>query len=323
MKSSNYRSRDCVNIGITIGDPSGIGPEVVIKALAKPSIRQSANFTIIGHALSCQSLMRYKECDVLDPYPQLPAKITVGKINRNSASASMAYLEKACELLKTRQIAALVTAPVSKEAISLLGKEFSGHTEFLAQVFGVENFDMMFVSKTLRTIVVTRHIPLVEVSPEITTEKIYRTILLAQQALQKFFKIPSPCIGVCGLNPHAGEGGHIGHEEIEKIIPAIRRAKKKGIRVEGPLSADTLFSPAIQHTAYDVIIAMYHDQGLIPVKTLHFPRVVNLTIGLPFVRTSPAHGTALDIAGKNKADPASMEEAIKLAVRLSSLETNG
>jgi 4-hydroxythreonine-4-phosphate dehydrogenase len=227
----------------------------------------------------------------------------------------VAYIEKAIELLKQKEITALVTAPVCKETITALGKNFHGHTEFLAEAFRVTNFDMMFVTKTLRTVIVTRHLALREVSPALTGEKIGQTIHLANDALQKYFRIKRPRIAVCGVNPHAGEGGTIGREELTTIIPAIEKAKAKGLLISGPLSADTLFTPMVAKD-YDVIIAMYHDQGLIPVKTLYFRNVVNLTIGLPFIRTSPAHGTAFNIAGRNKADPSSMMESIRLAARL-------
>ncbi len=313
-RSNNRNNSIRPRIGITLGDPAGIGPEIVMKALAKSSIGKIADFRIIGDP-SLTPQYRYTG-NWIEPALVPAAKITPGKPSRYSAAASFSYLEKAVELLKTEQIDALVTAPVSKEGIASLGKKFLGHTEFLAEAFHVKNFEMMFVSETLRTIVVTRHIPLVEVSRAVTAEKVYDTISLAQQSLRKFFQIPRPRIGVCGINPHAGEAGHIGKEEGRKVIPAIRRAQKAGIDVQGPLAADTVFSPVIHKNAFDVIIAMYHDQGLIPIKTLHFPQVVNLTIGLPFIRTSPAHGTAFDIAGKNKADYASMEEAIRLAARL-------
>lgn len=304
-------------VGITLGDPAGIGPEVVAKSLAKPSIRRLAHFKVIGdygifrsHASRC-----YRNCDFIDLVSSPSRKIKIGRPNPQAARASLVYLQKAVELLKTGEINALVTAPVSKEAITALGKHFHGHTEFLAQAFHIKNFEMMFVSQSLRTIVVTRHIPLQRVSQTITTAKISNTIQLANKSLKEHFKIKRPRIAVCGLNPHAGEGGSMGREEITKIIPSIHRARKNGIHVEGPFPADTLFSPPIC-SGYDLIIAMYHDQGLIPVKALYFSKLVNLTIGLPFIRTSPAHGTAFNIAGKNKADPSSMSEAIQLACHL-------
>jgi len=175
----------------------------------------------------------------------------------------------------------------------------------------------MFVADKLKTVLATRHIPLSRVSKKITPALLTEVIHLAAVALQNYFKIKNPAIAVCGLNPHAGENGEMGKEEIQTIIPALQKIKRNGIDVRGPFSADTLFYPPISQK-YDAIISMYHDQGLIAIKSLYFKNLVNLTIGLPFVRTSPAHGTAFDIAGKNKADPSSMQAAIKLALQLSS-----
>jgi 4-hydroxythreonine-4-phosphate dehydrogenase len=194
--------------------------------------------------------------------------------------------------------------------------QFPGHTEYLARAFDAKRVGMMFVSNRLKTIIVTRHIPLRRVHLNVTTKNVFDTICLAEKALKQHFRIRRPKLAVCGLNPHAGEKGEIGDEEITQIIPAIRKAKQKNIIVTGPLPADTLFAPE-RSNKYDAIIAMYHDQGLIPIKTLYFSELVNLTVGLPFIRTSPAHGTAFDIAGKNKADPSSMAAAIKLAAELS------
>ena len=279
-------------IGITIGDPSGIGPEIVAKALRHPSLKR-INLRIIGET----------------------KKYPLGQVNNHSGQASLKFLDQAVELLKTKEITALVTAPVCKEAICLTDPTFHGHTEFLAKAFHCPHVDMMFVAEKLRTVIVTRHLPLKNVSKALTKKSILQSITLTHQALKDYFKIKNPQIAVCGLNPHAGEGGTIGDEEMKIIIPAIQQAKKKKMNIIGPLAADTLFSPKIKHS-YDAVIAMYHDQGLIPIKTLYYPNLVNLTLGLPFIRTSPAHGTAFDIAGKNKADPTSMIEAIKLAYQL-------
>jgi 4-hydroxythreonine-4-phosphate dehydrogenase len=174
---------------------------------------------------------------------------------------------------------------------------------------------MMFVCDNLRVILVTRHIPLKEVSAALTTRAVYNTIQLAHAALKDYFGLKNSLITVCGLNPHAGEGGTIGREEIRHILPAIQQAQRRGMKIEGPFAADTLFSPQMARR-YDAVVTMYHDQGLIPIKTQYFTKPVNLTVGLPFVRTSPAHGTAFDIAGQDKADASSMTEAISLAVRL-------
>ena len=311
MRSSNKI------IGITLGDPSGIGPEVVAKAIKKLS-RSTGRFVIFGdwfiykkHASTIPS-----NCHFIDFKLIARNNLKIGKINRASAQASLTYLDGAIDLLKKKDIHALVTAPVNKEAICLIKPHFHGHTEFLAEAFNVKNFGMMFVTDTLKTIIVTRHIAVNEISKTLNSRLILETINLAYTALKDQFKIKTPRIAVCGLNPHAGEGGTIGKEEITKIIPAIKQAQEKGINVSGPFAADTLFSPK-NIKNFDAFVAMYHDQGLIPIKTLKFNSAVNLTVGLPFIRTSPAHGTAFDIAGKNKADESSMIEAIKLAVLLS------
>ena len=304
-------------IGITLGDPAGIGPEVTAKSLKKREILSLANFVLIGdwsvYRRYCSRVP--SNCTFFDLKRISTKDIHFGRPGARSAAASLAYLREAVRLLKQKKMTALVTAPVCKEAITALGRDFHGHTEFLAQAFGIKNFDMMFVTDTLRTVIVTRHVAVKNLSKVLSREKVYRTIDMTDRSLKKYFRIKRPKIAVCGLNPHAGEGGTIGKEEITTIIPAVTQAKKARMRVSGPLSADTLFTP--QNTKnYDAVVAMYHDQGLIPIKTLYFRKVVNLTLGLPFVRTSPAHGTAFDIAGKNKADPSSMIEAIRLAARL-------
>jgi len=306
------------HIGITLGDPSGIGPEVVARALAEPSIRKLGQFKIIGDygAFRRYSSSHYRNCSFLDIGSVAKPQWQVGKPNQSSAKSSLTALSQAIDLLKNGGISSLVTAPVCKEAICRINPSFKGHTEFLAHAFRTKNVGMMFVADKLRTIIVTRHIPLNKVSACINSSNIYNTIDLTDKALKSHFKIKKPVIGVCGLNPHAGERGIIGKEEIKKIIPAIKKAQRHNMNIQGPFAADTLFSPDINQP-YDAVVAMYHDQGLIPIKTLYFNRLVNLTVGLPFIRTSPAHGTAFDIAGKNKADPSSMCTAIKLAAQLS------
>lgn len=304
-------------IGITLGDPAGIGPEVIARALVEPTIHRLSQFVLIGDSTV---LNRYLQkipphCRMIDLKNISPAKWCCGQPSRHSAQASLDYLQCAIELLKAKHIDALVTAPVCKEAIGSLGVRFSGHTEYLAESFGVKKVGMMFVTTTLKTVIATRHIPLKQVSRQITPELILETILLTQKALKRYFKIRHPQIAVCGLNPHAGEKGTMGTEEVTTIIPAIKKAQRRDIRVSGPYSADTIFYSQNSKN-FNAIIALYHDQGLIALKTLAFRDLVNLTIGLPFVRTSPAHGTAFDIAGKNRADPASMKAAITLACQL-------
>lgn len=303
-------------IGITIGDPLGIGPEVTAKALQRPDIRRLANFKVIGDEAFFKKYKFPKgpHCQWIGINKIHPFDFPFKDTRSESAAAAIAYLETAVGMLKDKTLDGLVTAPVSKEAIASLGIPFNGHTEYLADNFNVKNFEMMFEAPDLRLIIATRHVPLQKVHEEISEEKILSTIRLAQTTLKKTFKIKKPRIVLCGLNPHAGEGGLLGDEERNMIIPAVERARKEGIQVFGPFAADTLFRPA-NFKKYDVFIAMYHDQGLAPLKAMYFDQLVNVTIGLPFIRTSPAHGTGFDIAGKNKADPSSMIEAIKFCAK--------
>lgn len=291
-----------------MGDPYGIGPEIIVKALRKSSIRKQAYFKIIGdyEVYRQQGGKNYQNCSFINIK------------ENNGGRASLLYLQTAVDLLKKKKITGLVTAPVSKEAIAKVEPSFIGHTEFLAEAFNIKNVGMFFVSDQMRVIIVTRHLPLNEVSHAVTTSEVYKTIQLTYQYLQKMFKIKNPIIAVCGLNPHAGENGKMGTEEKTKIIPALQKARRNKINVEGPFAADTLFSPDIAKH-YDAIVAMYHDQGLIPIKTLCFKNLINLTIGLPFIRTSPAHGTAFDIAGQNKANSSSMEASICLCASFSNI----
>ena len=304
-------------IGITLGDPAGIGPEITSKALAKIPLNRSVYFLVIGDA---QSFKRYffkprKNIIFCLVEPRQAGVYAPGKPSAQSGELSLRFLQKSVELLKSKKIQAVVTAPLSKESVCRFKRGFHGHTEYLADAFGVKKFDMMFVTDELKTVITTRHIPIAEVPRAVTRQKVFDSIVLLDKTLRGQFKIFQPRIAVCGLNPHAGEGGEIGKEDIQKILPAIKAARAKGINVSGPFAGDTMFLPE-RRKKYDAIISMYHDQGLIAMKTLYFREVVNLTIGLPFVRTSPAHGTAFDIAGKNKADASSMAQAIRLAVKL-------
>ncbi len=305
-------------LGITLGDPAGIGPEVIAKSLRAASIRKIKDLVLIGDQ---DIFRRYGgrlpgNATFIDLKCVPGGRLAAGKISPAAARASIRTLDFAIELLKRKQLRGLVTGPVCKEAVNLLGLPFHGHTEYLADHFGVRRFGMMFIGERLRTILVTRHIPLSAVSSAINTRNVLESIELVDEALKKMFHIRKPTIGVCGLNPHAGEGGTIGKEEILKILPAIRQARRRGMSVAGPLAGDTAFTPEVAGT-FDAIVAMYHDQGLIAIKSLEWTSLVNLTLGLPFIRTSPAHGVAFNIAGKNKANPGSMIEAIRLADRLS------
>jgi len=281
-------------LAITIGDPAGIGPEITKKALASPKIRGLANFLVIGQA---------------------DKAIKPGHPSKKSGSQAIQFLEEAVEMANSNIVDAIVTAPISKEACRSAGFKFPGHTEFLASRAKTKNFAMMLVGDKLRVVLVTRHLALKDVARVLTIDKIYQTIKLTNKSLKKQFNIAQPKIAVLGLNPHAGEGGMLGAEEKNIILPAIKKAKQNKINATGPYPADALFYQA-KDGKFDAIVCMYHDQGLIPLKMLAFDTGVNVTLGLPFVRTSPDHGTAFDIAGKNKANPASMIAAIRLAIEL-------
>lgn len=314
------RLKNRKTIAVTMGDPAGIGPEVLVKALRNPGIRKRGPFCIIGDKTI---LNRYASslpgnCDLRDLKLLSENAVRPGQGTPASAQASLSYLLAAVDLLKRKGAHALVTAPVHKENICTSGCHFEGHTEFLARAFHRKHVEMMFVARHLRVVLLTRHVPLKRVSRMISAGALLGTVQRARQSLRAQFGIPNPRIAVCGLNPHAGEGGNIGDEEIRILIPAITAAKKRGIPIEGPFAADTLFTPHNSKN-YDLIIAMYHDQGLVAVKALFFHDLVNFTAGLPFIRTSPAHGTAFNIAGKAVAHAGSMTAALRLADEL----TNG
>lgn len=269
------------NVIITTGDPEGIGPEITKKALQDPEIKALADFFVI------------------EPKDK----------------TGFDAIKKAVDILKKTKTAALVTAPVNKEAISRSGIPFHGHTEYLAKATSTKKFAMMLCGGPLKVAIVTRHVPLKKVSGILTQAKIIETAELTASGLKKYFGVKEPRIGVCALNPHCGEGGKIGREEQDMIIPAIRKIRSFVPGIQGPISGDVIFYMAYSGKL-DAVVSMYHDQGLGPLKMIAFEKGVNVTLGLPFVRTSPDHGTAYDIAGKGIANPSSMKEAIKLAVKM-------
>lgn len=322
-------------IGITMGDPCGIGPEIVVKSLKSPAIRKIANYVIIGnehvleHAagtskipLKYQTISHILEVeDSKQPISLLPmGNATSNFIKMKKATAEGGELSVQCvirgiNLAMSGHIDALVTAPICKEAIHLGGYGYPGHTEMLKVFSGAERVVMLMAGGKLRVAFVTTHIALKDVPQIITIQDILGTIIISDNNLKQYFGLKKPRIAVCGLNPHAGEEGIFGDEESKVIIPAIEKAKKKGIQCDGPVSADTVFYKALKG-AYDVVVAIYHDQGAIPLKLHAFETGVNITLGIPFIRTSPDHGTAYDIAGKGIANPQSMMEAIKMAAKM-------
>ncbi|MCI0747307.1 MAG: 4-hydroxythreonine-4-phosphate dehydrogenase PdxA [Verrucomicrobia subdivision 3 bacterium] len=315
-------------IAISLGDVTGVGPEVALKALASELKRHSSRYLILGDPALIQRLDRKLELglpldrsepiSVRNPLSHpLPEKIEPGAAD--AARAALAWLREGAKACLEGEADALVTAPVNKEAIMRAGEKFVGQTEYLSMLANAERTAMMLLGaddrdRWLRVALATTHLPIREVAVHLTQEKVERAISLAVEACHSL-GLKRSRVGVCGLNPHAGEGGQLGTEEITVIAPAVRAAQKQGLDVSGPYAADTLFYHAYRGD-YDAVVAMYHDQGLAPLKMIAFERGVNWTLGLPFVRTSPDHGTAYDIAGKGIADPSSMIAAIQLARQL-------
>lgn len=309
---------------ITIGDPFGIGPEIVLKALASRGIKGLANFLIIGDttvlAAAADTLKIKLKAEFLKDVRDLKLivkeGVRFGLPDAFSGKASLAYLNTALKFIKDRKADCLITSPVSKEAISASGIKFSGHTEYIAEAFKTERFAMMLTGGPLKVTLVTRHIPISAVSSAITEDEILKCIELSYHALKTYFRIPRPRIGVSSLNPHGGEGGFMGREEEYVIKPAVEKARGYfGKDIVGPVSSEALFYEAFRKRL-DCIIAMYHDHALTALKMIARDESVNVTLGLPFARTSPGHGTAFDIAGKGLANAGSMIEAIKSAVAI-------
>jgi 4-hydroxythreonine-4-phosphate dehydrogenase len=323
-------------LGITLGDPSGIGPEVALKALLILSRnRDDFKYLLLGDTKSLTNLNDWLGIKLpLHPWseniafpeakffytqagPQLPSPLTHG--SPVAAESAMAALTAGAQRCLAGELQGIVTAPVNKESIIKLGRPFTGQTEYLSELARTERTAMMLLGaddrdRWLRVALVTTHLPIRAVADHITQAKIVQTIELAAQSCRDL-GLSRARVAVCGLNPHAGEGGKIGSEEIDTIIPAVESASARGIDVAGPFPADTLFYYVFRGD-YDAVVAMYHDQGLVPLKMIGFESGINWTLGLPFIRTSPDHGTAYDIAGQNKANPQSMLAAINLARRL-------
>jgi len=332
-------------IGITMGDAAGIGPEIIVKILSVGQCYRKCNPIVIGDSRVLESIRELLDLetainpvhnvdeadfiagviDVLDLHNLKPADYQFGRISREAGRASIEYIEKAVELAVEGTVDAITTAPISKEAIDKAGYRYSGHTEILAKLTGTRRYAMMLIAEPLKVVHVTTHIPLGKVAEQITKSRVLETIELANQAMRTLGN-NHPRIGVSGLNPHSSDGGLFGNEEEKQITPAVEEAGRKGIDVEGPIPADTLF-PKTASGIFDIAVAMYHDQGHIPVKLIGLKwdqrnktcvRVggVNITIGLPIIRTSVDHGTAFDIAGKGIANTDSLRQAIEIAVKM-------
>jgi 4-hydroxythreonine-4-phosphate dehydrogenase len=332
-------------IGISMGDPSGIGPEIAVKTLARRETYEICRPLIVGDANAIQDALRITGLDLkinavaavkdarfefgtLDVYDLKNvdmAKLQYGKVSAMSGHAAFEAVKKVIELAKKKEIDATVTGPINKESINLAGHHYSGHTEIYADFTGTQDYTMMLAHENLRVVHVSTHVSLKEACERVRKERVLRVIKLAWDACRKI-GIEEPRIGVAGLNPHAGESGMFGREEIEEIIPAIQAAKALGIDADGPVPPDSLFSKA-KGGLYDIVVAMYHDQGHIPLKVLGFNwnpaeqkwdsiSGVNITLGLPIIRSSVDHGTAFGKAGKGTASELSLIHAIEYAVKM-------
>lgn len=327
-------------IGITIGDPAGIGPEVVVKALAEAEIRRTAKFIIFG----MDETLRYAaDRAEIEPFwgrcqhekisRNYPYKVVVADYDDYSVppnlkeptiaggESSLRFCIDAIEAARDDIIDAVVTAPISKTSWKLAGAKWPGHTELFADKCNSKRKAMMFSTGPLKVALATIHEALFEIRHKFTIGCVFEPIDLLNDVLKEYFGIENPRIGVAALNPHAGENEQFGDEERRIISPAILLAQEQGINCDGPYPADSLFIKAAQDN-FDGVVAMYHDQGMIPVKLLSFEEAVNITIGIPIIRTSPVHGTAFDIAGENSANPSSMKAAIKTAVQMAKTKKN-
>jgi len=325
-------------VAVTMGDPSGIGPEVILKALTDPRIQRACRPLILGdwgvlqrtrlgrrnrprlirwqNGRPLSPLLNRRDCFVVCSLSELGAKHSRPAMPARAAGhAAYRYICVASQLALSGFADAIATAPISKHILIDAGYNYPGHTELLAKISRTSECRMMLIGRELRVVPVTGHVALMKVSRGLTRNSIRTTMELTHRSLREFFAIPRPRIAVAALNPHAGEEGIFGQEEKEIIAPAVRAARRMGIRAHGPLPADSLFHRAARGD-YDAVVCMYHDQGLIPLKLHHFFGGVALTLGPPFIRTSVDHGTAYDIAGKGEADASSMKEAILLAARL-------
>jgi 4-hydroxythreonine-4-phosphate dehydrogenase len=311
-------------VAVTIGDPAGIGPEVVLKALSDPEMAGLASWIIVGDLAVLRTTGKIFNIDPATLTDTAihdlrvmhePLEFEFGRLDAACGRAAIKYVRHAAQMCLSGEADAMVTAPLNKEAVTLSGMRFSGHTEFIAELCGARDSRMLLANEQLRVVHVSTHIPMRR-SCEVDMERIVRTIELGNDAVM-LLGFKQPRIAVCGLNPHAGEHGLFGDEEMAIIAPAVEKAKARNILCEGPLASDTTFLKALRG-AYDLVVAMYHDQGHIPMKLLDFERTVNVSLGIPIIRTSVDHGTAFDIAGRNQADPTNMKAALRMAATMAS-----
>jgi 4-phospho-D-threonate 3-dehydrogenase / 4-phospho-D-erythronate 3-dehydrogenase len=307
-------------IAVTLGDPAGVGPEITLKALADPETHRTARFIVLGDlaaiaaaesitGLHLASSIEFRDCATLPA----AALIEPGALRAEYGAAAVRYVHDATLLCLHGDADAMVTAPLNKEAVTLNGIPFSGHTEYIAELCGNTDSRMLLAGQRLSVVHVSTHISLRDAC-NLSTPRIIRTIELGNDAMKLLGK-PHPRIAVCGLNPHAGEHGLFGSEDQQLILPAVEACRARGIDCEGPVAPDTIFFRAA-NGSHDLVVAMYHDQGHIPMKLLDFEATVNMSLGIPIIRTSVDHGTAFDIAGKNIASEANMKAAIRMAVTM-------
>ena len=286
-----------VRVGVTMGDPAGIGPEIAYKAVADPRVIDVCEPVLYGPRTAAER-----------------ERFAVGVLSADAGQAAYEAVGQAVADAMAGRLDAIATGPIHKEALALAGVTWRGHTEWLAHLTGARDVAMMFHTPRLRVVLATVHVPLSAVPRLLTQARVETTLTLAASALPRF-GVTKPRLALAGLNPHAGEGGLLGSEDLEVLVPAVESVRRRGIDVTGPLPADTVFRQAVDGR-FDAVIACYHDQGLIPIKLVGFGEAVNITLGLPIVRTSVDHGTAFDIAGRGVADETSLVHAVVLAARL-------
>lgn len=320
-------------LAITMGDAAGCGPEIIVKALSDENVYRTCRPLVFGdakrielaksilksslavNAIAATEYGKYKHgmIDVLD-FANIPEDLAFGKVDPRAGHAAFEYIEAAIQKAMANEVAAIVTAPINKEALHKGGHNFPGHTEILAELSGTKDYAMMLSGDALKVIHVTTHVSMRQAADIIKKDRVLRIIKLADRTL-RLLGIKKPRIAVAGFNAHAGENGLFGREDIDEIKPAVETAQQLGIEAAGPIPPDTVFFRAACRKEFDIVVVMYHDQGHIPVKLLGFDNGINVTVGLPFLRTSVDHGTAFDIAGKGIADSGSMIAAIEFAAR--------
>jgi 4-hydroxythreonine-4-phosphate dehydrogenase len=328
-------------IGITMGDPTGIGPEIIVKALMREEPFQACRPIVFGDpGVFLKTIERFGRESSLEVVHRLPEEgyasrkiyliptslldaesLQVGKPDQACGEAMVNAIRMATGYVMEGGLRAITTCPINKQAMNRAGYPFAGHTELLAHFAQSPHVAMMFVGTRWNVVLVTTHLPLQEVAGWITKDRILATIQITDQGMKRYFGLSHPKIAVLGLNPHCGEEGLLGEEEAREIVPAIEQAKSLSIHAEGPFPGDSFFDISGRH-AFDAVISMYHDQGLIPIKIFGFMEAVNFTLGLPFIRTSVAHGTAYDISGSGRADETNLIKAVVTASNLSKLNRN-